>query len=130
MQRDTPLAAAFFARYGSKLSAPQQEKLRNWYWSGVLGEYYGSATETKIARDVPQLIRWMEDGEEPRTVWDTYFQIDRLDPHIRNGGWEDVRDELDRPMPPEGDSVTIPTTRTPSKNGTASVAKMRCNGPR
>ncbi|MDG5747561.1 DUF262 domain-containing protein [Qipengyuania sp. XHP0207] len=71
--------AAFFARYGSKLSAPQQEKLRNWYWSGVLGEYYGSATETKIARDVPQLIRWMEDGEEPRTVWDTYFQIDRLD---------------------------------------------------
>ena len=45
----------------------------------MLGEYYGSATETKIARDVPQLIRWMQGGEEPRTVWDTYFQIDRLD---------------------------------------------------
>jgi hypothetical protein len=71
--------AAFFARYGHKLSAPEQDKLRNWYWSGVLGEYYGSATETKIARDVPQLIRWMKGGEEPRTVWDTYFQIDRLD---------------------------------------------------
>ncbi|MDF2096119.1 DUF262 domain-containing protein [Aquibaculum arenosum] len=72
--------AAFFARYGFKLSAPQREKLRHWYWSGVLGEYYGSATETKIARDVPQLIEWMEDDKaEPRTVWDTYFQMDRLD---------------------------------------------------
>ncbi len=71
--------AAFFARYGSKLAAPEQDKLRQWYWSGVLGEYYGSATETKIARDVPQLIRWMKGGEEPRTVWDTYFQMDRLD---------------------------------------------------
>jgi hypothetical protein len=71
--------AAFFARFGHKLSAPEQNKLRNWYWSGVLGEYYGSATETKIARDVPQLIEWMNGGEEPRTVWDTYFQVDRLD---------------------------------------------------
>jgi hypothetical protein len=72
--------AALFARRGTKLSAVQQEKLGHWYWSGVLGEYFGSATETKIARDVPQLVDWLDcDGDEPRTVWDTYFQIDRLD---------------------------------------------------
>ncbi|MBH0114369.1 DUF262 domain-containing protein [Novosphingobium sp. YJ-S2-02] len=71
--------AAFFARFGHKLSGPQFDKLRHWFWSGVLGEYYGSATETKIARDVVQLIEWMGSETQPRTVWDTYFQIDRLD---------------------------------------------------
>ncbi|MBB3763444.1 DUF262 domain-containing protein [Sphingomicrobium lutaoense] len=71
--------AAFFARRGTKLSQPEVDKIAKWYWRGVLGEYYGSATETKIARDVPQLIEWLGGGPEPRTVWDTTFDIDRLD---------------------------------------------------
>lgn len=71
--------AAFFARRGTRLSSPEQAKLAKWYWRGVLGEYYGSATETKIARDVPQLIEWLHGGEEPRTVRDATFDIDRLD---------------------------------------------------
>lgn len=83
--RDVPyppqmvVLAAFFARHGNKLSAPDQEKLARWFWCGVLGEYYGSTTETKIARDVPQLVEWMKGGDEPRTIRDTYFQSDRLD---------------------------------------------------
>ena len=71
--------ATLFARRGSKLSKPEIDMVAKWYWRGVLGEYYGSATETKIARDVPQLIEWLDGGPEPRTVWDTTLDIGRLD---------------------------------------------------
>lgn len=71
--------AAFFAIAGAKVNAAEREKLGRWFWSGVLGEYYGSATETKIARDVPELLAWMKGGPAPRTWGDTYFQVDRLD---------------------------------------------------
>lgn len=72
--------AAFFAIAGSaKVDASQRDKLARWFWAGVLGEYYGAATETKIARDVPELLGWMRGGPAPRTWGDTYFQTDRLD---------------------------------------------------
>lgn len=72
--------AAFFALVDRVTNnAVHREKLARWYWSGVLGEFYGSATETKIARDVPQLLDWMSDGPMPRTMADAFFQIDRLD---------------------------------------------------
>lgn len=73
--------AATFALLGKKAhSATATDKLERWFWCGVLGELYGSATETKLARDVPQLVRWIEgDQEEPWTVQNAYFQVDRLD---------------------------------------------------
>jgi hypothetical protein len=54
-------------------------KLSQWFWAGILGEFYGSATETKIARDVPELLAWLDGGPVPRTVSDTTFQGMRLD---------------------------------------------------
>ena len=72
--------AALFAILGAKAqNAASREKLARWFWSGVLGEYWGSATETKIARDVPQLIDWLETGgPEPRTIGEALFQVSRL----------------------------------------------------
>ena len=35
-------------------------RIRQWYWSGVLGERYGSAIETRFARDLEQVIDWVQ----------------------------------------------------------------------
>jgi len=57
-----------------------QTKLSRWYWSGVLGELYGGAVETRIANDVEDLLNWiLHDGPEPRSVVDAMFSPDRLD---------------------------------------------------
>jgi hypothetical protein len=71
--------AALFARMGSTpRHVGHYQKLAQWYWSVVLGEYYGSATETKIARDVAELTAWLNDGPPPRTLAETLFQLSRL----------------------------------------------------
>src|SRR5579862_3836513 len=51
-----PLAATL-ALIGERRLEPQiQEKLSQWYWCGVFGELYGSASETRIALDLQQLL--------------------------------------------------------------------------
>lgn len=55
-------------------------KISRWYWSGVLGERYGAANETRYVRDITEGIPWIE-GEtkvEPETVSGSYFQPTRL----------------------------------------------------
>jgi hypothetical protein len=53
-------------------------KLVRWYWNGVFGELYGSAVESRIARDFMEVPRWLKDGPEPSTVSETIFRADRL----------------------------------------------------
>lgn len=53
-------------------------KLVRWYWNGVFGELYGSAVETRIARDFLEVPVWLEGGPEPSTVSETMFRADRL----------------------------------------------------
>lgn len=58
-----------------------RKKIRQWFWSGILGELYGSAIETRFARDIEQVPAWArgEDGAvTPRTVEDAYFNESRL----------------------------------------------------
>lgn len=73
------LAATFALLPPALRNAVAAERMSQWYWSGVLGEFYGSATETKIARDVPDLLGWLEGGPAPRTIGDSSFQAARLD---------------------------------------------------
>lgn len=73
------LAALFALLPAHRKNAASFARLSDWYWSGVLGEFYGSATETKIARDVPDLLAWLDGGPLPRTIADTFFQTSRLD---------------------------------------------------
>ena len=74
------LATVFAALEGSTVAEPAKEKLRQWFWCVALDEAYSSSTETKIARDVPELLAWLGDlGPMPRTVEETLIQADRLD---------------------------------------------------
>lgn len=57
-----------------------RERLSRWYWCGVLGELYGSATETRFARDIEQVPAWARDESAPmpRSVADASFVESRL----------------------------------------------------
>lgn len=35
-----------------------RNRIRQWFWCGILGELYGGATETRFARDVDQVPGW------------------------------------------------------------------------
>lgn len=53
-------------------------RLVQWYWNGVFGELYGSAVETRIARDFMEVPGWLKGGAAPSTVSETMFRADRL----------------------------------------------------
>ena len=76
-----PLAATL-TRIGDRWLEPRvQDKLARWFWCGVFGELYGSATETRIALDLQHLLRWIADdsAELPATVVAAGFQASRLE---------------------------------------------------
>ncbi len=75
-----PLAAVF-THLGDRWREPKiYDKVARWFWSGVLGELYGGAVETRMANDFDELLRWFEDDEAiPRTVRDANFQPERFD---------------------------------------------------
>lgn len=52
--------------------------LSRWFWCGVFGELYGSATETRFAKDFVEIPLWLDGGPEPTTVVDSAFSPDRL----------------------------------------------------
>lgn len=55
------------------------DKLSQWFWCGVLGELYGGAVETRIANDLEELLKWVDDDNSlPRTVFEATFQPNRL----------------------------------------------------
>ena len=55
------------------------KRIRQWFWCGVLGEQYGGAIETRIARDLEQIIDWIKhDDEAPGTVTTASFNSSRL----------------------------------------------------
>lgn len=72
------LAATFASLGKDAQNAAAKEKLARWFWTISLGEQYGSSTESKLARDVPDLIEWVKNGTLPRSVSETIFQQDRL----------------------------------------------------
>lgn len=58
-----------------------QDKLAKWYWNGVFGELYGSASETRIALDLQQLLDWIRSpaASIPATIVAAGFQASRLE---------------------------------------------------
>jgi hypothetical protein len=72
--------ASVFAILGREATtAAAKEKLAQWFWSVTLGELYGSSTESRLARDVPELVEWIPGtGPRPRSVDEALFQRDRL----------------------------------------------------
>lgn len=72
--------ATVFAILGKEARpASVDDKLAQWFWSVTLGELYGSATESRLARDVPDLVQWIRSqGGEPRSLEEAVFQSSRL----------------------------------------------------
>lgn len=55
-------------------------KLSRWFWCGVLGELYSGSVETRMAKDVEEVLAWVQsDGPLPSTVADATFDAQRLD---------------------------------------------------
>jgi len=74
-----PLAAVFALLGAQAGTVGARQKISRWYWSGVFGELYGGTTETRFARDVPELVAWVTgEGGEPRTVQEAQFFSSRL----------------------------------------------------
>lgn len=73
------LAALFALSPEASQNATWRAGVARWFWAGVLGEHYGSGTDTKIARDIPELKAWLEEnGPEPQMFEQSYFQAGRL----------------------------------------------------
>lgn len=53
-------------------------KITRWFWCGVFGELYGSATETRFAKDLPEVVTWVRGGPEPLTIQDAHFAANRI----------------------------------------------------
>jgi hypothetical protein len=72
--------AAIFALLGKQAeTVGARQKISRWYWSGVFGELYGGTTETRFARDVPEVVAWVNGtGGEPRTMQEAQFFSSRL----------------------------------------------------
>ena len=71
--------AAICAQLGGKITQHGvKQKLLRWYWSGVFGELYGGANETRFGLDLPDDIQRIEGGNEPRTTRDANFTPTRL----------------------------------------------------
>jgi hypothetical protein len=74
-----PLAAIHVALGAGAEAIGKVEKIRRWYWCGVLGELYGGAIETRFGNDVQQVTEWCTGGEaEPITVYESSFDPGRL----------------------------------------------------
>ena len=71
--------AAILAEIGDRAEhAGNMAKIARWYWCGIFGELYGSAVESRFAKDIVEVPAWLDGGAEPTTVRDGVFRVDRL----------------------------------------------------
>jgi hypothetical protein len=73
-----PLAAIFSELGDTADHAGNMAKIARWFWCGIFGELYGSAIETRFAKDIMEVPAWLSGGPEPSTVTDGVFRADRL----------------------------------------------------
>jgi hypothetical protein len=73
-----PLAAILAALGERAEHDGVRRKLVRWYWCGVFGELYGGSTETRFAKDLWEVLIWLDGGEEPTTIADSNFASNRL----------------------------------------------------
>lgn len=70
---------AILAEIGDKAEhSGHMAKISRWFWCGIFGELYGSAIESRFAKDIAEVPAWLEGGPEPSTVKEGVFRADRL----------------------------------------------------
>jgi uncharacterized protein DUF262 len=71
--------AAIQATLGKKTETEAvRRKIEQWFWCGVFGELYGGAVETRSAKDLQEVLAWIDGEQEPDTVRDSNFAANRL----------------------------------------------------
>jgi hypothetical protein len=71
--------AAIRTVLGSETDSPQVEaKITQWYWCGVLGEQYGGSPDSRLPRDLEQVVGWVRGGPPPASVLEASFPAGRL----------------------------------------------------
>jgi len=73
-----PLAAIYAALPKELKTDSTKNKITRWFWSGVFGELYGGAIESRFAKDLPEVLRWLDGAAEPDTVKEATFAASRL----------------------------------------------------
>jgi hypothetical protein len=74
-----PLAAIHVALGANADAIGKVDKIRRWFWCGVLGELYGGSLETRFANDLQQVVEWCSGGAgDPITVYESSFDPGRL----------------------------------------------------
>ena len=75
-----PLAAILSHLADTGEADGSQRKIARWYWCGVFGELYGGSTESRFARDLPEVVALVRDNSaaEPTTITEASFQAVRL----------------------------------------------------
>lgn len=74
----TPLAAILAILGEHAENDGVRNQIIRWYWCGVLGELYGGAIETRFAKDLADVLAWIDGAAEPTTVTDANFVPNRL----------------------------------------------------
>jgi hypothetical protein len=71
--------AAIRTVLGSETDSPQAEAMiTQWYWCGVLGEQYGGSPDSRLPRDLEQVVGWVRGGPPPASVLEASFPSGRL----------------------------------------------------
>ena len=71
--------AAIRAVLGAEADSREADiKVARWYWCGVFGEQYSGQVETRLPRDLEQVIAWVRGGREPASVTEANFPAARL----------------------------------------------------
>lgn len=71
--------AAIRTVLGAEADAEEAEaKITQWYWCGVLGEQYGGSPDTRLPRDLEQVVAWVRGGRPPTSVTEASFSRARL----------------------------------------------------
>jgi hypothetical protein len=78
-QTQVTALAAILGEIGNQWEHTEKRaKLVRWFWCGVFGELYGSAVDTRIAKDFIEVVAWLDGGDVPSTVQDAVFRTERL----------------------------------------------------
>ena len=74
-----PSLAAIRTALGDQADTAEAErKITRWYWCGVLGEQYGGSLDSRLPRDLEQVVAWVRGGKEPTSVALASFPAARL----------------------------------------------------
>ena len=74
-----PLAAILTLLGDEAANDGIKRKISQWYWCGVFGELYGGSVDSKVARDVVEVIDWVKTkGTEPSAISEAIFKTGRL----------------------------------------------------